>query len=81
MRPFRRPDYQSDISLLLEELRLRDPSLPARQKEGHDLLWRPQFPKAAEHRILQKGFESAYVSQQPYVYETQPATHEQQWMP
>ena len=77
MYPFRRPDYQSDISLLLQELRVCDPDLPARQKAGHALLWNPQFPDAAEHRALQKGFESASVSQQPYVYATQPAKIEQ----
>ena len=77
MHLFRRPDYQSDVSLFLQELRLRDPDLPARQKAGPALLWNPQFPDAADHRALQKGFESASVSQQPYVYATQPAAPEQ----
>lgn len=65
-------NYQSDISQFLQQLRQEDPSLQARQKQGHALLWNPQLPEAAESRALQKGFEAAHIAQQPYVYATQP---------
>ncbi|MDO4769354.1 MAG: DUF3460 family protein [Brachymonas sp.] len=65
-------DYQSDITQFLEQLKQQDPNLPARQKQGHALLWQPQLPDAAESRSLQKGFAAAHIAQQPYVYATQP---------
>ena len=66
-------DYQSDATGFLQQLRQQDPHLLERQKAGHALLWYPQLAETAEHRALQKGFESARLAQQPYVYATQPA--------
>ena len=60
---FRRPDYVSETTQFINELKAQKPSLEAEQREGRGLLWdRPQ------NRQLQAEFNDARVAQKPYVY-------------
>jgi hypothetical protein len=65
MNIFRRPDYKSDATLFIDQLKTAKPDLDAKQMEGRNLLW----DKAVDRGALQ-GFKSANVAQQPYVYQT-----------
>jgi hypothetical protein len=60
---FRRPDYVSETTRFINELKAQKPTLEAEQREGRGLLWdRPQ------NRQLQAEFNDARVAQKPYVY-------------
>ncbi len=63
---FRRPDYQSDTTQFLGELRQRSPELEARQRQGRALLWDQQVD-----RDVWSDYQAARVAQKPYVYQTQ----------
>ncbi len=63
---FRRPDYQSDTTQFLGELRQRSPELEARQRQGRALLWDKQVDREALSE-----YQAARVAQKPYVYQTQ----------
>ncbi len=66
MNPFRRPDYRSDVTTFLADLKRQKPALEAEQREGRALLWdKPANP--TERAQLENG----RVAQQPYVYQTQ----------
>ncbi|KRH99642.1 DUF3460 family protein [Curvibacter sp. PAE-UM] len=65
MHLFRRPDYQSDATLFLNQLKTEKPDLEARQRQGRELLWDTSVDRQA-----QEGYRSARVQQQPYVYQT-----------
>jgi hypothetical protein len=65
MRIFRRPDYQSDTTLFLDQLKAAKPGLEAAQRQGRALLWDRIVDRAAW-----RGFRSARVAQKPYVYQT-----------
>lgn len=62
---FRRPDYKSDATQFIDQLKVAQPQLEAQQRQGRSLLW----DKVVD-RILWKGFRSARVVQKPYVYQT-----------
>lgn len=62
---FRRPDYQSDATRFINELKKQDPGLEARQRAGRALLWDRHVD-----RELQAEFRAARVPQRPYVYQT-----------
>lgn len=62
---FRRPDYKSDATQFIDQLKVAQPQLEAQQRQGRSLLW----DKVVD-RILWKGFRSARVTQKPYVYQT-----------
>ena len=62
---FRRPDYKSDTTLFIEELKSRKPELDAQQRAGRALLWDKSVDRAAW-----REFGEARVAQQPYVYQT-----------
>ncbi len=62
---FRRPDYQSDTTQFLGELRQRSPELEARQRQGRALLWDQQVD-----RDVWSDYQAARVAQKPYVYQT-----------
>ena len=62
---FRRPDYQSDTTQFIEQLRAGKPGLEASQRQGRGLLWDKQID-----REFQAKAEAARVPQQPYVYQT-----------
>ncbi len=62
---FRRPDYQSDTTQFISELKQQRPTLEAEQRAGRALLWdKPQ------DRAAQAEYSEARVPQQPYVYQT-----------
>ena len=65
MSLFRRPDYHSEASLFIDQLKAAKPSLEAEQRAGRALLWDATLDAQA-----QKGFTSAKEPQQPYVYQT-----------
>lgn len=57
--------YQSETTQFLEELKRRDPTLEARQRQGRALLWDRE-----QDRQAQREYQEARVAQQPYVYQT-----------
>ncbi len=67
MHIFYRPQYQSDTTRFLNELKAKDPGVATRQDEGRALLW----DKAVD-RSAWSEYRAAEVEQQPYVYQTAP---------
>lgn len=65
MNIFRRPDYRSDITQFIDQLKTERPSLAAEQRAGRALLW----DKGID-RMAWLGFRKAQVAQKPYVYQT-----------
>jgi hypothetical protein len=63
---FRRPDYASDTTQFIDQLKAQRPELEAQQRQGRDLLW----DKTVD-RTTQAEFKQARVAQKPYVYQTQ----------
>ena len=68
MSIFRRPDYQSDTTQFIEDLKAKNPELDAQQRAGRALLW----DKKVDRRLWGE-YSDGRVAQQPYVYQT----HEQ----
>ena len=64
-RIFRRPDYKSEYTQFLTELRAQKPNLLEQQIAGRALLW----DRALDRQALAEWGE-ARVPQQPYVYQT-----------
>jgi hypothetical protein len=65
MNIFRRPDYKSDATAFLEQLKKDRPQLDAEQRKGLSLLWDKEIDRDAGD-----DFRNAKVSQKPYVYQT-----------
>jgi hypothetical protein len=65
MNIFRRPDYQSEATQFIDQLKIAKPTLEAEQRKGRDLLW----DKAID-RTAVKGYLDGTVAQKPYVYQT-----------
>ena len=65
MSIFQRPDYQSETTQFLQQLKAQKPQLERQQREGRPLLW----DKAID-REAQQAFKAARVPQKPYVYQT-----------
>ena len=65
MSIFRRPDYRSDTTQFLDQLKTTRPALEEEQRKGRSLLW----DKAID-RLALLGFRKAKVAQKPYVYQT-----------
>lgn len=65
MNIFRRPDYQSDATQFLEQLKASRPELPTQQRQGRALLWDKTVDRQAW-----AGYAAARVAQKPYVYQT-----------
>jgi Protein of unknown function (DUF3460) len=65
MNIFRRPDYQSDTTQFINQLKTSRPELSSQQREGRALLWDKQVDLQA-----QKDHRAARVPQKPYVYQT-----------
>ncbi len=65
MTIFRRPDYQSDVTLFIEKLKKDKPTLEAEQRVGRALLWDKNVD-----RSLQEEYKDGRVAQKPYVYQT-----------
>ena len=66
MSLFRRPDYTSDTTQFIEQLKAQRPELEAEQRQGRALLWDKPVS-----RTEQQAFQDGRVAQQPYVYQTQ----------
>lgn len=64
MSIFRRPDYTSDTTDFIEQLKKDQPQLEAEQLAGRALLW----DKRVNYEV-QADSEQARVAQQPYVYQ------------
>ena len=65
MSIFRRPDYRSDTTQFIDQLKADQPDLEARQRAGRALLWDKN-----PDRGLQGEYAQARVAQKPYVYLT-----------
>lgn len=62
---FARAPYKSEVSMFIDELKARKPTLEAEQRAGRALLW----DRALDRQALADWSESS-VPQQPYVYQT-----------
>lgn len=62
---FRRPDYRSDATQFIDQLKVKKPTLEAEQRKGRNLLWDKLVDRAAW-----KEYRAAEVAQKPYVYQT-----------
>jgi hypothetical protein len=62
---FARAPYKSEVSMFIDELKLKNPGLEAEQRAGRALLWDRQIDRRAE-----AAWQEARVPQQPYVYQT-----------
>ena len=65
MHLFRYPDYQSEATQFINQLKTAKPDLEARQRQGRELLWDKNVDRQA-----QADYQAARVAQQPYVYQT-----------
>ena len=65
MSIFRRPDYQSDATQFINELKTSRPELDQQQQAGRALLWDRSIDRGA-----QSEYSEARVPQKPYVYQT-----------
>lgn len=65
MSIFRSPDYTSEITTFIDELKAKKPTLEAEQRAGRALLWDKDLNLAD-----QADLGEARVAQQPYVYGT-----------
>jgi hypothetical protein len=63
MNIFRRPDYQSDATQFINQLKVAKPELEAQQRQGRALLWDKQVD-----RRLAADIDAGRVAQKPYVY-------------
>jgi hypothetical protein len=62
---FRRPDYKSEVTQFIDQLKARKPELEAQQRQGRELLWDKDVDRSAWSE-----YRAAEVAQQPYVYQT-----------
>lgn len=65
MSIFRRPDYQSDATQFINQLKASRPELDQQQQAGRALLWDKQVD-----RKIWGEYRAAQVPQKPYVYQT-----------
>ena len=65
MSIFRRPDYHSEVTQFIDQLKAAKPQLEAQQRAGRALLWDKNL-----NRSEQQEFKSAKVPQGAYVYQT-----------
>jgi hypothetical protein len=66
-RIFRRPDYNSDVTQFIGQLKTEQPDLEARQRAGRAIWWDKHVD-----RDIWSEFRQARVAQQPYVYGYKP---------
>ena len=64
LKLFRRPDYNSEVTQFIEQLKQQQPDLEARQRAGRALLWDKHVDREAWGE-----FREAEVAQQAYVYQ------------
>ena len=65
MSIFRRPDYQSEATQFINQLKASRPELDQQQQAGRALLWDKKVD-----RTLWTEYRQAQVEQKPYVYQT-----------
>lgn len=65
MNIFRRPDYKSETTQFIDQLKVAEPTIEEGQREGRALLW----DKAIDRDAV-KAYAEARVDQKPYVYQT-----------
>ncbi len=65
MSLFARAPYKSEVSLFIDELKAKKPSLESEQRAGRALLWDRSLDRPS-----QAAWSEARVPQQPYVYQT-----------
>ena len=65
MSIFRRPDYQSDATQFINQLKSSRPELDQQQQAGRALLWDKQVD-----RSIWTEYREGQVEQKPYVYQT-----------
>ncbi|MCE1194602.1 MAG: DUF3460 family protein [Acidovorax sp.] len=65
MSIFRRPDYQSDATQFINQLKASRPELEQQQQTGRALLWDKQVD-----RTIWNEYRQGRVVQKPYVYQT-----------
>ena len=70
MSIFRRPDYQSEATQFINQMKTQKPELDAQQQAGRALLWDKQVDRG-----LWQQFKAAQVPQKPYAYQTDPDNH------
>lgn len=68
LRIFRRPDYKSDVTQFIEQLKSDKPDLEARQRAGRAIWW----DKHVDREALE-AWRAAQVPQKAYVYGTEPS--------
>jgi hypothetical protein len=68
LRIFRRPDYKSDVTQFIEQLKTEKPDLESRQRAGRAIWW----DKHVDREAL-ADWRAAQVPQKPYVYGTEPS--------
>ena len=66
MSIFQRPNYQSETTQFLQQLKQQKPQLQAQQVQGRALLWDKQVDREAWAE-----YQAGRVAQKPYVYMTQ----------
>ena len=66
-RIFRRPDYRSDVTQFIDQLKTEKPDLEARQRAGRAIWW----DKHLDREQL-ADWKEARVPQKPYVYGDDP---------
>ena len=65
MSIFRHPDYQSDATQFINQLKSSRPELDQQQQAGRALLWDKQVD-----RKVWGEYREGQVAQKPYVYQT-----------
>jgi hypothetical protein len=63
LRIFRRPDYKSDTTQFIEQLKAERPDIEAQQRAGRALWWDKHIDREAL-----SDYKQARVPQKPYVY-------------
>lgn len=63
MNIFRRPDYQSEVTQFISQLKDQKPALDAQQQAGRALLWDKEVD-----REVWAEYRAGRVAQKPYVY-------------
>ena len=66
LRIFRRPDYQSEVTQFIDQLKAQAPDLESRQRAGRAIWWDKQVDRTA-----QGEWSDARVAQKPYVYQNE----------
>lgn len=69
-RIFRRPDYKSDVTQFIDQLKADQPDLEAQQRAGRAIWWDKNLDREAI-----ADWKRSRVPQKPYVYGDDPRQH------